>query len=60
MNINEFILDLYKKGHTPKYIAKLIYKKVKTKGSNQTFENVLNKVEKTILELYTTKERSSL
>ena len=54
MLINEFILDLYKKGYTPKYIAKLIYKKVKIKGSNQTFNNVLNLVEKTILEFYTT------
>ena len=54
MLINEFILYLYKKGHTPKYIANLMYKKIKKQGSEESYKNVLNMVESTILEFYTT------
>jgi len=60
MDYKEFILDLYKKGCTPKYIANLLYKKLKKKGSSQTEKNSLNMVETTILEFYTTKGRSPL
>ena len=56
----EFILYLFKKGHTPKYIAKLVYKKVKKQGSNETEKQILNLVEKTILDFYSTKGRSPL
>lgn len=55
MNNKEFILDLYKKGCTPKYIANLIHKKIKKKVSNETYNNILNMVESTILEFYTVK-----
>lgn len=54
MDIKEFILDLYKKGHTPKYIANLIYKKLMKKSSCATEKQALNIVESTILDFYTT------
>lgn len=54
MLINEFILYLYKKGHTPKYIANLVHKKLKRQGSAETEKQVLNLVESTILGFYTT------
>ena len=54
MDYKEFILYLYKKGCTPKYIANLVYKKLKRKGTSQTEKNVLNMVEIIILEFYTT------
>ena len=60
MLVNEFILDLYKKGCTPKYISNLLHKKLKKKGCSETQKSVLNMVEKTILEFYTTKGRSPL
>jgi len=55
MLINEFILCLYKKGHTPKYIANLVYKKMKKQGSVLTESQVFNLVECIILDFYTTK-----
>ena len=54
MIMNEFILYLYKKGHTPKYIANELYRNLKRQGTPETEKSVLNMVEKTILEHYTT------
>ena len=54
MNNKEFILDLYKKGYTPKYIANLMLKKLKKRNSISTQNQALNLVESTILEHYTT------
>lgn len=54
MLVNEFILYLYKKGHTPQYIANLIHKKLKKQGSAETEKQVLNLVESIILKFYTT------
>ena len=54
MNYKEFILDLYKKGFTPKYIANLMLKKHINKGWFCTQMQALHFVECTILEYYTT------
>lgn len=54
MNNKEFILDLYKKGYMPKYIANLIFKKMKMRNSMVTQKQALNLVESVILEYYTT------
>lgn len=54
MDVKEFILDLYKKGYTPKYIANLIYKKMKKRNSALTEKQALNIVEGVILDFYST------
>lgn len=54
MNNKDFILDLYKKGHTLKYIANLILRKIKKRNSMATQKQALNLVESVILEHYST------
>lgn len=53
MDNRELILSLYKKGCTPKYIANLMFKKMKKINSAATQKQVLNLVESIILEFYT-------
>lgn len=54
MDNKDFILSLYKKGHTLKYIANLIYIKTKKRNNLVTKIQALNLVESIILEFYTT------
>lgn len=55
MDYKEFVLDLYKKGCTPKYIANLLCRKLKKRNSIATHYQALALVENTILEFCTTK-----
>lgn len=56
MNNKEFILSLYKKGYTVKYIANLMYKNIKKRNSVVTEKQALNMVESIILEFYTSQK----